>query len=204
MAFFQLIINILIGSDWEKIRAFIQSFIPIIVLLAGFYVYFQSRKSFPKIIQKHSITHDFLDEDILWIRITLEITNQGQVGINLKEVDANLQIIKPILSHTRKQIQEFKDKQQSEVNWPTMQIKNIDLNEIHKQIEPGELDYIFFDFILEKTEQFDYTSVSRILITTNLTRELFIFTKIFHKIRGKDIVYRLSTTYKIESNQEMN
>jgi hypothetical protein len=199
--------NFLIHIDWEKARNIaqtLQSIVTIFAVVVGSFVYFASRKPFPKVTQKHTVIHEFLDEDILWIRVTLEINNQGLVRLALQELEAHVQIITPLLNDTRKQIQQFKNDKYPDVDWLSINGREIDLDKIRKKIEPGETDYIFCDFILQDDEHFAYSKVSMILITTNLKLKLNRLTFLLNKITRSNIVYKLSTPYKIKPNQEEN
>ena len=207
MVFLQFMQSFLIHIDWEKARNIaqtLQSIVTIFAVVVGSFVYFASRKPFPKVTKKHTVIHEFLDEDILWIRVTLEINNQGLVRLALQELEAHVQIITPLLNDTRKQIQQFKNDKYPDVDWLSINGREIDLDKIRKKIEPGETDYIFCDFILQDDENFAYSKVSMILITTNLKLKLNRLTFLLNKITRSNIVYKLSTPYKIKPNQEEN
>jgi hypothetical protein len=207
MAFLQLIQNFLININWEQARNIaqtVQSIVTIFAVAVGSFVYFTSRKPFPKVTQKHTVIHEFLDEDILWIRVTLEINNQGLVRLALQELEAHVQIITPLLNDTREQIEQFKNDKYPDVDWLSINGREIDLAKIRKTIEPGEIDYIFCDFILQDDENFAYSKVSMILITTNLKLKLNRLASLLNKIIRSNIVYKLSTPYKVKPNQEEN
>ena len=81
MAFLQLIQNFLIHINWEQARTIVQTFqsiATIFALVAGVRAYYLSRKPFPKVTQKHSVIHEFLDQNMLWIRVNLEIKNERE------------------------------------------------------------------------------------------------------------------------------
>jgi hypothetical protein len=131
-------------TNWEQTRtiaqtiqsvfATLQSIITILAVIIGAFAYFSSRKPFPKVTQKHSVIHEFLDKNILWIRVNIEIKNEGLVRVALQELEAHIQIITPLLDPTREKIQEFKTDQYQypDVGWLSINGKNINLLESAK------------------------------------------------------------------------
>jgi hypothetical protein len=212
MTFYQLITSF----TWEQARTIVQTFQSIATITAlavGVCVYYASRKPFPKVTQKHSVIHEFLDPNILWIRVNLEIKNEGLVLLTLQKLDAHIQIITPLMSLTREKIQQFNNRninneEELTVDWVSINGREIDLTKTRIRIEPGETEYIFSDFILQDDEDFTYSRVSMILITTNLklkqkpSRLISLWGKITR--RDKDRSYKLSTPYKIEPSHEEN
>ena len=216
MAFLQLIQNFLIYINWEQARNIaqtLQSIVTIFALAAGAREYYLLRKPFPKVTQKHSVIHEFLDQNMLWIRVNLEIKNEGLVLLALQKLDAHIQIITPLMSLTREKIQQFNNRntnneEELTVDWVSINGRAIDLTKTRIRIEPSETYSIFSDFILQDDEHFTYSRVSMILITTNLklkqkpSRLISLWGKITK--RDKDRSYKLSTPYKIEPSHEEN
>jgi hypothetical protein len=140
MTFYQLITNF----TWEQARTIVQTFQSIATITAlavGVCVYYASRKPFPKVTQKHSVIHEFLDQNILWIRVNLEIKNEGLVLLALQKLDAQIEIITPLMSPTREKIQQFNERNNEEkltVDWLSINERTIDLTKTHIRIEPGE------------------------------------------------------------------
>ena len=117
------------------------------------------------------------------------------------------------MSITHEKIQQFNNRntnneEELTVDWVSINGRAIDLTKTRIRIEPGETEYIFSDFILQDDEDFTYSRVSIILITTNLklkqkpSRLISLWGKITK--RDKDRSYKLSTPYKIEPSQEKN
>ena len=217
MVFLLLAQKTITQTNWEQARTIVQtvqsvfatfqSIATIFALAAGARAYYLSRKPFPKVTQKHSVIHEFLDQNMLWIRVNLEIKNEGLVLLALQKLDAHIQIITPLMSLTRERIQQFNNRngnneEELTVDWVSINGRTIDLTKTRIRIEPGETEYIFSDFILQDDEDFTYSRVSMILITTNL--KLSRLTSLWGKITKPDGSYKLSTPYKIEPNQEKN
>ena len=156
-------------DGWKNIQAIVN----IIGVIVAAIVYIFSRKYFPKVIQKHEILHERLDEKTLLIRLQLEVKNPGVFSLSPDECDAYLRLITPLLDQTSKRIQESFYGDDSEIHWLSLITKKNDLKKINKIIKSEETDYIYFDFILQDDERFEYSKVSMVLITTELSIKKF-------------------------------
>lgn len=186
--------EIILNSNWEKARnigQFSQSIATFLALITAAFWFFKRRQSYPKATLAHDVIYKKLDDDTLWIRLTINVKNIGDILLKLSSIKISLQYIDPLDTNINKKIkEEFKidelsiengvyQEKISEIEWPGM-CKELDLTNEDKIIEPGESEQFHFDFILGN----QFSSANSLIMYSYLRNS---------SIKGREIGWNLTT-----------
>lgn len=173
------------------------------ILVGGWWTYnlfIKNRQSRPKAKISHLIYSERLNDQKMLLRIELKISNIGNVLLQIQSCKTWIQRVTPLYEDQLKLIQDgnsLVDEGKHEVDWVLIDgveiiykenkaaVKKSDLKTVVEnfvpQIEPGEEDFIYFDFIID-------AKVQTILIYSYLRNP---------SIRRRDFGWSLCTIYNI-------
>lgn len=131
--------------------AAIQSICIIAGIIAGVIWFYGQGESRPRVIISHKITDRKINENIVWINVSVKIHNIGKVPINIDSGYVTIQKIIPLSEDMIKNIKKYfylKDRNSCIVNWPAAcQHYEDKLNE-KLFIEPGGVDRKSYEFLV--------------------------------------------------------
>lgn len=140
---------------FQHITEIIESFFTILAIIVGgiwtYIIFIKNREKYPKAVLKHNV--DTVDiEDGLLIRLRIEIENLGKVILPIKTGEIRLQQIKPSTKTVSEAIENFQNdvnEKKADIIWPLLEkrILKYEADQTY-ELEPGEIDYFEFDFIL--------------------------------------------------------
>jgi len=127
----------------------------IAILVGGVWTYFRfvrNRLFFPRAEVNHEILHKDLIDGKKLLRVTMTVSNKGDVLIPISEVWTRVSQISPVIGPQLENITsgnglEMEDT--SEILWPEIGCLQIDYSDGEAEIEPGESENFPFDFIVD-------------------------------------------------------
>ncbi|MEM8719728.1 MAG: hypothetical protein AAGE84_10525 [Cyanobacteria bacterium P01_G01_bin.39] len=139
----------------------------------------------------HKVIHKSITKEKSLLHIAISVTNIGDVLIRLREGEIWIQQVKPVvipfLLQGIKQgdYSAIKSKNSTEIDWSLIDEQEFSVKDI--QIEPGEYEEIYCDFIIN-------SNVKVVKVYSWLKNK-----KILIQWRFQEIGWRLSTLYELES-----
>jgi hypothetical protein len=171
----------------------IESVAKIVALIVGgvwaWKGYIRKRIKFPSAKIEH-IIRSWRDADRVFIRVTVRITNNGNVIVAIREGCSWLEQITPLPDRVRSVINDGKDPTQEgrcDVEWQLLQERKLSAADAI-EIEPNEHDDLHFDFALD-------ASIQRVLVYSRIENPQKTFGE-------RKIGWNLSTIYDIETAEE--
>jgi hypothetical protein len=128
------------------------------IIVGGWWSYnkfIRQREKFPRSKITHNIVHKPLTNDKVLLHITVNISNAGEVLLRLKSAETRIQQVLPLSGKTGKLVKSGNDpvlRGQLEIEWPLLGSRKA-LPSKGLQIEPGESDWLSYDFIIDKKVQ---------------------------------------------------
>jgi hypothetical protein len=150
--------------------------------------FIRNRLKFPSATIEHAIT-SWRDEDKIFLRVTVRITNTGSVLVQLAEGKTWIEKLTPLPSKLRSTLvagENLFDNGKHEMNWSLLAKHEFTARD-RIEIEPKERDELHFDFAISN-------QISRVLIYTHLQNQT--------KARQKKIGWNLSSIYIIPDEHD--
>jgi hypothetical protein len=192
---------------WQSAKQVMDVVAPAVSILAtlwgGWWTYnlfIKNRQSRPKAKISHLIYSERLNDKKMLLRVELKISNIGNVLLQIQSCKTWIQRVTPLYEDQLKLIQDgnsLVDEGKHEADWGLIDgveilykenkaaVKKSDIKTVVEnfvpQIEPGEEDFIYFDFIID-------ANVQTILIYSYLRNS---------SIRRRDFGWSLCTIYNI-------
>ena len=129
------------------------------IIVGGWWSYnkfIKRREKYPRSKITHSIMHISLTNDKVLLHITVNISNEGDVLLSLKSAETWIQQVLPLSGETGKLVKSGNDpvlKERREIEWPLLRSRDA-LSSEGLQIEPGESDWLAYDFVIDKQIEF--------------------------------------------------
>jgi hypothetical protein len=146
----------------KDIVSILQSLFTIGAIILGGWLFVVRRKRYPRLKISHAICDKRISDDRTLIRVEVNIHNSGEVLARIKDVDVWVQQVVPcaeLFEELRGKDFAHEDNE-SEYGWKVLCEKKLaDVSE--RQIEPGEEDDLYFDFIVTN-------EVKSILVNTHI------------------------------------
>jgi hypothetical protein len=101
----------------------------------------------------HVISHLTIDDAYRLLGLTVNIQNIGSVRIEPPSCSVEIKQVIPASGEMLDKIRKGEHPAlngQAEIDWPRVASKKRLLQNVHKVLDPGEVDHIHFDFILSK------------------------------------------------------
>jgi len=187
----------LYSQEIKDLSAAVQSIIISIGVIFGgwwtYWIFYKNRQIYPRANISHEISHKTGIGDRIYLRVAVKISNDGNVVIRLNNCDIRIQQIKPVNDDINKSVkghcqkkkrEEFWD---NEIKWPTIDRINGCWEKEKIEIESGESDQFYFDFMLD-------SKIETILIYTYITN--------LKKKKKTELGWSLSTMYDIKKEAE--
>lgn len=134
-----------------------ESIATILALIIGaiwtYKLFIQNRQKYPRANLHQEITHFKLPDNKFLIHVSLIIENIGNVLIQVQSIEVRLLQVFPFPPENLAQVKKCSDatdKNQSEIDWPQLDCKQIEIGKTSYEIEPGEIDVYHFDFIVKE------------------------------------------------------
>lgn len=142
----------------KQIAEILESLVTIAAIIVGgvwtYWLFVKKRQKYPHAKTIHEVVHKYLPGKKLWIRVTVTITNLGDVLLSLTSGEVFVQQILPLISSSEESVkllekeQKEKDVVCREIEWPGY-VREFKWEKERFEIEPGESDQISCDFILD-------------------------------------------------------
>ena len=146
-------LNIAYLKIWaETIQSFATT---IAIVVGGWWTYsrfVRNRLSFPRADVEHEITNAELIPGKRLLRVTLTVTNKGDVLIPISKVWTRVSQILPLPIEQLNRLTAGKPPEMedaTEILWPELGCLQLDYPDKSAEIEPGESESFPFDFILD-------------------------------------------------------
>jgi hypothetical protein len=145
--------------SWCKDNAdILQTYCTIAAIIFGgiwtWILFIKNRQIYPRACITHNIYHKEIVDGKLLLRITIMVSNTGNVLLSLKSLETRIQQIVPPLSDFVEKIKQGKDpikNGDTEIEWPLLTSRKTVFMKKAYEIEPGECQEIQCDFILDTT-----------------------------------------------------
>lgn len=175
-------------TEWKEIAQIAQSVLTGIAIVVGgfwgYWLFVKNRQRYPRALIEHTVFHSAISDNKVLLHVIVKVTNLGNVLLSLVSLDARVQRILPPSAKIIESIQEGLDpvaEGASEIEWPLIGERELDLKKDKHEIEPGESQGIDCDFILGE-------EVEVIAIYTYLKNK---------SKRGREIGWDLTTVYNL-------
>ncbi len=139
----------------KDIVEIVQGIITAIGIVVGgvwaYLLFVRKRQKYPRADITHEITHYLITDDKVLLHVTVTVKNVGDVLLQLVSGVMRIQQILPLLPEITKAVHEGRDpvgKEMTEVAWPEIVSRNTLGKPEEIEIEPGENDFIYYDFII--------------------------------------------------------
>ena len=179
-------------SEWRELAQIVQSVVTVIAIVAGgfwgYWLFVKNRQRYPRAQIEHTIFHSAIADNKLLLHVIVTVTNPGNVLLSLVSLDARVQRILPASSEFVESIGKGIDpvaEGKSEIEWPLIGSREIDLRKDRYEIEPGESQGIDCEFVLAD-------NVELVAIYTYLKNV---------SKRGREIGWDLTTVYSLSESE---
>jgi hypothetical protein len=123
--------------------------------IGGFWtwrLFIKNRQDYPRAKVTHTISHRVLPDGKRLLRVTANVENIGPVIVRIDEGFIWVQQILPLPPEFAKEVSAGKDpikRNQIEYDWPLIAERKWQWKEKPREVEPGEIDNIPFDFVID-------------------------------------------------------
>lgn len=164
-------------------------------LIGGYYAFLRKRLRFPRIIMMHTINSWQVTKERSLIRLTLGLSNKGEVLFKYRNFRITIYQLRPWPSEIVELIEKGEGPTYelsdggwlfTEYRWPTLHTINPQFSKNHCRIEPGEDDELYFEFSIP-------SNVETILVYTFLDNP-----------KKKGIGWNKTSVYKVLSGTLVN
>jgi len=159
-----------------------------VFIIGGFWAYLtfiRKREKYPCANLNHKIIHRKLDDNKIFLRVTVEIHNNG---ITIMYLDRKLVRVQQMIPWPKEALEliakkERIEEQNAEVQWPLLGEIDLKGEKQGYEIEPGESEEFHFDFIID-------SEIKSVLIYSYLRNR---------KKRGREIGWNKTSVYDINN-----
>lgn len=129
------------------------------IIIGGWWSYnkfIKNRQNYPRTKITHNITHISLSNKKNLLHVAINIHNTGNILLYIKSAETRIQQVLPLSKDIAKSINSGKDpvlEESRDVEWPCLNLRD-SLPENGLEIEPGESDWLSYDFVIEKQIKF--------------------------------------------------
>lgn len=140
-------------KDWVEI--FGGAITALAIIVGGWWSYnkfIKHRLNYPRGQITHTITHTRLINEKIFLHVTVNINNTGDVLLSLESAETWIQQVLPLTKIIKEKIIRGIDpvpNNKLEIEWPLLGSRN-KMPESGLEIEPGENDWISYDFVIDK------------------------------------------------------
>lgn len=124
------------------------------IIIGGIWTYLRfikNRLRFPRAELSHTVVYKNLSAGKSLLRISLKVVNQGDVLLPISKTWTRISQILPMTANTLNTLETGINLQRdddAEIKWPEIDCLEITYEPKTAEIEPGELEYFHFDFIV--------------------------------------------------------
>jgi hypothetical protein len=169
---------------WKDLSATVQSFVTVIAILGGVFLYLKRRQRFPRARITHQLTDKLLSDNKIVLRAVITVVNQGEVLLSLESGFIGVQQVVPcpqsLLDSIRTNNVFLKEKK-TEAEWKLL--THTDFID-KRQIEPGEEEEFYFDFLLD-------AQIKTVIVYSYFKNK---------KIRRKELGWNKTTIYDLSTH----
>lgn len=180
-------------TSLKDIADIMQAFATVIALLIGgiwsYMLFVKKRQRYPRASITHQISHRPMSNSKIILNVTTIISNTGDVLLSLVSGLTRVQQMLPLSTEILKSIDERKDPVpdgKTEIEWPLISERLSKWEKEEFEIEPGEKDQIYYDFIFDA----DIQTVSVYSYFKNVRKH------------ERDIGWGLTTIYDLKDKHE--
>jgi len=143
-------------STVKDIAQTVQAVVTVLAIFVGAYWaysrFIKGRLAHPHANIAHEVTHLLIGNEKALLRVTVTIQNVGNVLLTLGESTLRIQQILPLPAEVVEAIEQGKNPVndgETEVRWPLIESRELDLANLPIKLEPGESDEIVYDFFVD-------------------------------------------------------
>lgn len=128
------------------------------ILIGGFWtwmLFVKNRLPYPRANIKHQISHKTISKNKVLLRVVIQITNSGDTLLSPESGFIRIQQVAPWPKELLEAIKKGNASaiyQDTELDWPLIEERKLDFVKKKQEIEPGEVDELCCDFIIDKVE----------------------------------------------------
>jgi hypothetical protein len=144
-------------STVKDLAAIAQAVATVAAIIVGgvwsYMLFVRTRQRYPRAKIDHYITHRIMSGSNVLVHVGVTISNKGDVLLSLISAQTRIQQVLPVNAEIMDSISEGRDpvpKGEREIEWPLIGSSRKSTWEPGKrEIEPGESETIYYDFIIE-------------------------------------------------------
>lgn len=169
----------------EALSAFFTAIAFVVGGIWAYMLFVRQRQRYPRATLEQRVVHKRVDERRVLLRVSVTVSNQGDVLLSLASGFVRVQQMVPWPSEFVDAIEKGEDPVragETEVEWPLLGERYLTFEESEREVEPGEPDEFHFDFVIGG-------GVQTVLVYTYISNQ--------HK-RGRDIGWGVTTVYDLD------
>lgn len=150
-------------SDHERfsnIAGGLSSYATILALLIGgawaFNEFVLTRELYPKVNVEHEIDAIRLSDQEVLLRVTASLENTGSTYVSLTSGSVHIESVRPlsdVVVAKAAQYAGLDPKGPLRISWPALAVRDLEWLGGELEIEPGETETIYFEFLLPPSQQ---------------------------------------------------
>jgi hypothetical protein len=168
------------------------------IIVGAFWTYalfIRKREKFPKAAISQEIVQKEIDGKLFLLHITVHIENKGDVLIKLVDGEVRLLQVLPLIAHIKENVAQGKDPVQTgtEIDWYQIMKRDFKMKKEPVEIEPGESEFFFADFVVGK-------DIQTVQVYSYFRNELKLGNK--GKAVGKALGWTCTSLYDLQNKEK--
>jgi len=122
----------------------------------AYWQFFEKRESYPKAEIVHNIESLALPENRILIRIEASVENTGTTALSLTSGVVRVESVLPLSKSVASSLKEYSglnSEGQTFIRWPTIATRELVWKPGEFEIEPGETDHAYYEFVVPAEQQ---------------------------------------------------
>jgi len=148
-------LNMNAGLGAKDISEIIKNYVTCLTFLIGavwaYMAFIRKRENYPCASVSHRLMHRRIDENRVFLKVIVDIKNEGDVMISLERKLVRVQQMIPWTSEALESVEVGPDvtrNKECEVEWPLLAEVDLHGEKQGEEIEPGESDEFHVDFVI--------------------------------------------------------
>jgi hypothetical protein len=153
------------------------------IIVGGIWTYMlfvKGRSTYPRLKLKHTIYSRDIDQELRFLRVALTLENQSTILVKTGEITLRLLQLEPWPDDLVNRKVHFRHDQESYA-WPYIDYRDIEPTKV--EIEPGELEEYYFDFVIDRGR-----------------RAVIVYSWV-QNLQKKEIGWTLSTAHNLDTKE---
>lgn len=175
----------------RDIADFVEAVLTSLALLLGgawsYALFVKKRQKYPRANLTHAVSHRAIGDGKIVLNVAATISNGGDVLLSILSAETRVEQLCPPPPGIEDTLMRAKQEQKRELEWPVLAMRVSDWQQGEFQIEPGESDQLYYDFVIED-------SVKTVKVYT-------YFRNFAIKGKNREIGWNVTTVYDLSPSE---